>query len=89
MSHYVDGKFEGIDSMAATGPSDFHGDCGRVAERHGSRGQETGAGRQGGRGQRTGDRGGEARGAIPSLHNRSRKEIPPRTKIEDMEKANR
>ena len=63
--------------MAATGPSDFHGDCGRVAERHVSRGQETGAGRQGGRGQRTGDRGGEARGAIPSLHNRSRKEIPP------------
>ena len=40
--------------MAATGPSDFHGDCGRVAERHGSRGQETGAGRQGGRGQETG-----------------------------------
>lgn len=40
--------------MAATGPSDFHGDCGRGAERHGSRGQETGAGRQGGRGQETG-----------------------------------
>lgn len=37
--------------MATTGPSDFHGDCGRGGQK--------------------------GTGAIPSLHNRSRKEIPP------------
>lgn len=47
-------NLKALTPMAATGPSDFHGDCGRGAERHGSRGQETGAGRQGGRGQETG-----------------------------------
>lgn len=60
--------------MAATGPSDFHGDCGRGAERHGSRGQETGAGRQGGN-------------AVMHIAEAAKKS--PRTKIEDMEKANR
>lgn len=60
--------------MAATGPSDFHGDCGRGAERHGSRGQEAGAGRHGG----------QFRHYITEAAKKS-----PRTKIEDMEKANR